>query len=237
MAEKSPELPEAPEALKWIPYGWHHAKTNWESLVKPAVLAVLLLVGFFAYRVGLDKHGEMIEIKDERIKQLNEQIAAYKDRLQGATPDEAAKQMARLQNTVDDQQKELEQIFPKVARRLNDTDKTFLRSRTIEFKAAITALNIYYSNIGDSPLYAHDFSDLFQSIGVPLMSTEQTTCVPGEKGVMVGLKNPSNPSQRAKDFLKILSDANLNPTFTLWKVDPSFSFGNQDFDLFICGKG
>jgi len=90
------EPPEAPETAKWLSWCWHHLHQNWMQLVKPVVLAAIVIAGLAGYQFGNSKSEDLLKLKDERAGFLGDQIAAYKDRLQGASPDQAAGQIAGL---------------------------------------------------------------------------------------------------------------------------------------------
>ncbi len=105
------EAPETPEAFKWIPFAWHHARSSREALMKPAVWGAIALFAFLAYRYGSNESGELVKVKDERISFLNDQLGAYKDRLKGATPDEAAKQIREMQDKLDFDSKKLKLLL------------------------------------------------------------------------------------------------------------------------------
>ena len=91
---ESLEAPAPPAWVKSIHWFLHLLRTNWEALVKPGVLLTVVVVGSTAYWFGTMKSAEVVEVKNERIQFLNDQIIAYKDRLQGATPDEAARRFS-----------------------------------------------------------------------------------------------------------------------------------------------
>src|SRR5271170_5484867 len=92
------DSPEAPDFAKGVIWAWHHIRQNWEALMRLPVVIALVAVGVAAYFSGASRSSEELSVKNERIAFLNDQIAAYKDRLQGASPDQAAKQFAILQN-------------------------------------------------------------------------------------------------------------------------------------------
>src|SRR6516162_2063465 len=112
---ESPTPPQAPEAPDWAQSAiwlWHQVQQHGEALLKPPVLLAFLIIGGVSYFFGSSQgvtefrikeaelHNKDSELhnKDDRIAFLNDQISAYKDRLQGATPDQAAKEIATLRN-------------------------------------------------------------------------------------------------------------------------------------------
>jgi hypothetical protein len=96
----TPEPP-VPEWVQYIVWAWHHSGQNREALMKPPVLVAYVVIAFCAYWFGSSRSSEELSVKNERIAFLNEQIAAYKDRLQGASPDQAAKQLVTLQSKLE----------------------------------------------------------------------------------------------------------------------------------------
>jgi len=90
-----------PPLVANVLWGWDYASEHWQSLMRLPVFILVVIVGVGAYYFGANKNAETISVKDERIGVkderiafLNDQVSAYKDRLQGATPDQAAKEIA-----------------------------------------------------------------------------------------------------------------------------------------------
>src|SRR5450755_3417080 len=96
---EDPEIPglETPESVKLLGWLTRWGRSNWEALVKPPVLTSIVIffgLGYFASRYqAIERH----DLDHEHISFLQDQITAYKDRLQGATPDEAAKRFSTLE--------------------------------------------------------------------------------------------------------------------------------------------
>ena len=105
---KQVEPPEAPEGIKLVRWAVHHVRENAEVLIKGPVIVAVLLVAGAAYYFGKSVSSEEISVQKERISFLGDQVSAYKDRLQGATPDQAAKQIASLQNRVEAYEQKLQ---------------------------------------------------------------------------------------------------------------------------------
>jgi hypothetical protein len=95
-----PEIPEAPEAAKWAAFIHHHLNANREVFMKPPVWAAILIAGGLAYYFGSHNQQELLAVKEERNSFLTDQLNAYKERLRGATPDQAAQQISLLENNL-----------------------------------------------------------------------------------------------------------------------------------------
>jgi hypothetical protein len=101
--DTEPELPEAPEApdmARWVVWAHHHLKANREALMKPPVWFLAAAIGLGAYYFGSHNEHELVGLKDERISFLSDQLSAYKERLRGASPDQAAQQISLLENNL-----------------------------------------------------------------------------------------------------------------------------------------
>lgn len=227
-----PELPEAPEWARALAWLHHHARQNWDLFVKPPVLAALLLVAVSAYYYGKSIQTEQLEIAGERISFLGDQLSAYRDRLKGATPDEAAGQIASLRQKLNDAERKLDVLMPDVSRELHGWQIHRLESRRADLKKYVKYLNVYASTVGDSASYALKILDTLKKIGVPAYGLILAPCIGNDSGVMVGLIDPKKPSEGARHFFEVLKYAGLSPHFTEWNSDASHP--NTDFDLFVC---
>jgi hypothetical protein len=109
-------------------HAWQaHIKDNWKAFIKPPILATVIIIAGLAYNFGVSRGSEVNGIKDERITFLNDQLTAYKDRLQGASPDEAAKQVSELRSQLGHATEKLQMILPDKPRRLEDKEKDVLQ--------------------------------------------------------------------------------------------------------------
>jgi hypothetical protein len=226
----SVEPPDPPEWAKGIVWLWHHSQKHREALMKPPVLLAFAFIAAGAYLYGASRNSEQLAVKDERINFLNDQLAAYKDRLQGATPDQAAKQMVALQTQLQAYVKKFDTLFPEGPRTLKEDQIKILISHKDEMLKFGKPLQIYTGIVGDSTGYAQEFSDFFKSQNIPADGPIPYPCT-GERGVLVGLKDVSRPSNEAKVFRKILEDAQIHTSPTLWASNTNEGL---DFDLWIC---
>jgi len=217
--------PQQVRNMKWL---LESTQRHRYSLTRPPVLAAYVLLALAAYSRGRFDTAALPAVKNERIAFQADQLAAYRERLNGATPDQAAKMMAELQERVDGAEQLLR---PTKFRKLSDAEKAKLRERQDELRSFGHPLFVYAGALGDSPYYASDFIQFFKSIKVDAIGVE-TRCQPSlHEGVMVGMKDPKAPSDHARVFIDILAAAGLRPSTTLWHDPPEQGL---DFDLFIC---
>jgi hypothetical protein len=85
---------------------------------------------------------------------------------------------------------------------------------------------------GDSLWYADDFHDAFLSNDIPNIGPETSLCDDNQNGILVGMKDPSHPTEMASKFIAILTEMGMNPAPTVWSHPPN----DSAFDLFICGE-
>ena len=198
-SQGTPETPEAPDQVKTLLWLWHHTREHREALMKPPVLVAYIVLACAAYWFGASRNSEEIAVKNERLTFANEQLAAYKDRLQGASPDQAAKEIASLRERLELSDQKLKTIFPDNPRRLLQKQKDALISNKEELaKLAPAPLSIYAWFIGDSVNFAADFVSLFSDdLKIQAYGPISTVCDKTERGVLVGLPNQkSHPMRR-----------------------------------------
>lgn len=232
VSTQAPLEPDTPEAFKPVLWLWHHTRRHRAALLRPPVLAACVIVAAIAYWIGVSHSNDLLAVRSERIALLSDQVTAYKDRLQGATPDEAAKLIALLQSRLAESEAKLQIIAPDNPRRLQAKERQRLADHRGKLIRWEEPLFVYTGSLGDSADYAVDFIELFSEIGVRTIGPVMTACRPDNWGVLVGLKNPNTPSDRAKAFIEALDDAGLHPNIARWSAPADR--GGLDFDLFIC---
>jgi hypothetical protein len=231
MAEQI-EPPETPDTLKTALWLWHHSREHREALLKPPVLVAYLFIALGAYWFGSSRNAEELSIKNERLVFANEQLAAYKDRLSGATPDQAAKEIRTLRDKVEASNQKINMMFPEKPRRLNQKQKDVFTGHKDELAKLAPILHIYAWYVGDSARFGSDFALFFSdNLKMPVFGPISTVCDETERGVLVGLPNVDKPSDNAVKFKNILEEAELSPKYTSWNGSPGSQF---EFDLFIC---
>ena len=232
---ESSNSPEPPEIAKNLIWGWHHIQENWEALTRLPVFIAMVAVGVASYFYGASRSGEEISVKNERIAFLNDQIAAYKDRPQGATPDQAAKQIATLQNRLDASEKKLQSIIPEKVRKLTSSQKELLLSKNDDLLKLDQPIFVYAWTVGDSGEFAWDFVSFLSDQKINTIGQiNVNTCRNNEKGIMVGITDFYHPSESAKSFYGILKSAGMSVSYTTWEEGHMQKLTKNDFDLFIC---
>ncbi|MGB7976274.1 MAG: hypothetical protein WCF81_18450 [Roseiarcus sp.] len=216
-----PDVADLPALVTFVRAWQAHIKDNWEAFIKPPILATVIIIAGLAYYFGVSRSSELNGVKDERITFLNDQLTAYKDRLQGASPDEAAKQVSELRSQLGRANEKLQMILPDKPRRLEDKEKDALLRNIDKLKSDIKVLFVYAWLNGDSTEYASDFTKLLSANNIPNIGPIATTCNTAERGILVGLPDPQKPSDSAVEFTKILQEAGLHVGQTLWSSPPS----------------
>jgi hypothetical protein len=176
--------------------------------------------------------GQELSVANERISFLADQVAAYKDRLQGATPDQAAKELSTLRQQLGDANDKLQMLLPDTPRRLTEQQRTSLHAASDWISQHVKTLYLYAWSSGDSMRYAGDFRDQFNKDHVLTEGPILTSCDGKQRGILVGLRDPDRPSEDAMQFTRILQEAGFIVSYTKWETNQEFG---QDFDLFICG--
>jgi hypothetical protein len=77
--------------------------------------------------------------------------------LNGATPDQAAKEIVTLRDRLADTTKRLDSVFPKTMRTLPDTAKKYVISKKDDLLKFGQPILVYAWAIGDSLNYAEEF--------------------------------------------------------------------------------
>jgi hypothetical protein len=118
----TPDGPELPDSLKLVIWAWHHIKSNWELLTRFPVIASVLIVGYICWALGKSVNEERVVIANDRATFLNEQLTAYKDRLNGASPDQAAKQLADFATMLRDYISQVDELKKRQEKQESNSD-------------------------------------------------------------------------------------------------------------------
>jgi hypothetical protein len=232
MSDPMPESPETPEPLRSLLWLWHHTRVHREALTRPPVLLAFAIFAAVGYWLGASHGSTEASIKDQRLAFANDQLAAYKDRLQGATPDQAAQQMTLLQKRVSESEGKLRQLFPENLRQLQPKEKELLLARKEVFAHLSHPLMVFADPIGDSAAYARSFVELFEEQKMETIPISLYPCNTFGNGILVGIKNLSEPSDAAKVFVAALRHAGLAVSTYKWTA--ASNNDTLDFNLFIC---
>ena len=207
--------------------------------MKPPVFVAIIIVASLGVWYGsgrsadrLDVARDNLNVANERIAFLGDQVSAYKDRLQGATPDQAAKQIAILSSNLEQANKKLMLLMPDTPRTLTDSQKQFISEHKAEFPKVLTGIPVFSWIIGDANTYASDFLLEFKKNSIAAFGPISSSCDSSQRGVMVGLKNPENPPVLAASFIHLLTQMGVSPKTTKWEGE---GVSEVDFNLFICG--
>jgi hypothetical protein len=200
-------------------------------LTKPPVLGLALVALAVGFSAGNWHRADVTEVLREKNDFLNSQLGAYKDRLQGASPDEAAKKFSTLENHIAEQDKIFKAITVTHSRTLTAIQKDNLKNKIDRIRADIpTGLPIFSFPLGDSVFYASDIFKFFKDNNVNVLGIFQSACDINERNLLIGVKDPHHPSDSAIDFAKNLSDSGVSTAFTTWADAPQ----NISFDIFVC---
>jgi hypothetical protein len=231
-SESDTQEPEAPEPVRNLRWAIFNVRKYKAELLKCPVLGACisaLVLGFYAGRVW---DGRELSIAGDNIRFLTNEVSSYKDKLNGASPEQAAKQIAALQSEVAQQKSKLQVLMPDAQRRLTDRQKNFISSHAKDFKALFQDPFIYSWSEGDAPEYANAFVQAFQQIGVNAGGIIDTACDDDQRGVLVAIAVVGHPSADAARFKDLLTQMRLNPHYTWWNTDPN---SKPEFALLICG--
>jgi hypothetical protein len=118
-----------------------------------ALLIVCISVFGIAYAIMNWKYTSQIEIYQTRLALKDETIANYKEKLNGATPDEAKKRLEALEALV-------KTISP---RRLSDDQKKIITKLISNTKGVISIT--HDAGAADAKVFAYDLANIFRSCG------------------------------------------------------------------------
>jgi hypothetical protein len=188
-----------------------------------AMLAALAIGYFIKDRLASETISGLTAKNDAQSAEIN----LYKAKLQVGSPDEALKKFAELEKKIDD-------LRPKFERRLSDQQKRDLTAALAPIvKQIVPGLVITTEGTPEQGRYANEFVVLFKKLGLETLgpitgfSTSET-----DRGVMVGLKKPENPSDLALKFIDALRRSGLEVRTIQWEGPVAANFP-IDFDLFI----
>jgi len=199
--------------------------------MRAPVIVVLVAVAGAAYFAGRATRNDQHELDQQRISFLQDQITAYKDRLQGATPDQAAKRFSTLETALATANRKIGRFMPDTKRHLTDADKAFIKTHAAELKKILPSpIELFGMSFGDSIGYASDFSDEFKANGIQAADPIAAPCSDDQDGILVGMKDASKPPANALRFISLLTDMGMHPSPTRWYNAPD----DTAFDLFIC---
>src|ERR1700676_5244749 len=155
----STETPEPLQLRKWI--WWILHKFSQEGTVikgAPILLAMAVLGGAACgYILATAQFGDRLATADDRLKLATEQVGAYKDKLEGANPDQAAEGLAALRAALAEERDERIKIQNMLGPRvLSNTEREAIISAE---RGATEKISLFASpRDGEAFFYAIDWS-------------------------------------------------------------------------------
>ncbi|WP_155253491.1 hypothetical protein [Bradyrhizobium japonicum] len=176
------------------------------------------------------RYGSIISNRDAEIALLKGQRDDYKDKLNGATPDQAKARVDALEAR-------LAALEPKIAaiepRRLKAEQRAALIARLSPPPNTQPRVAIASEPGGDSPQFASDFVSAFRSAG-PWAIEEGSILGIGDRppsGIAVRISNPAEPPPEASIVIRALLAAGIKFDVTPYSLPPHLRI-----QLVICTK-
>lgn len=169
-----------------------------------AVIAIGIVIAGFSELI----HHAEIAGKDATIETQKTEIDAYKDKLNGATPDEAKKQIDNSKARIADLETRVAKVEP---RGLKDNERIAIKA-SLEF-IGVSASNIVLSHelsCTDCAQFATDFGDVLKSAHwgfVP--SGVMGAMMASPKGLAIVTPDAANPLPEAKALADALTAAKI----------------------------
>lgn len=150
------------------------------------------------------------------VSTLRERLQLYQDKLQVASPDDAAKKLNQLQLTIDRLESER-----KRERHLSEQEKSNLKTAFKDVVAALPAFSVAGLHDPESLQYAKEFMEVFDDAGAKVKNKADKgmfplsvdVLSPSEIGIFVGVSNKIKPPQSAILFAETLKKAGFDAKF------------------------
>jgi hypothetical protein len=188
------------------------------------IAAVLILAGGVWWAMDWRYIG-IIANRDAEISSLQIQRDEYKNKLSGASPDQAAQRIAALESRIKD-------IEPKPQRHLTDIQRKKLIETIKPLASDLQQIAVFTEAAREPAQLAIDFYKVFVEAGLnpvgPFISFPNYV---SENGILIGVVDPQKPSDLAVKFINALRSADVE----LATTHGPGSVGKLDFDLFVCG--
>jgi hypothetical protein len=158
---------------------------------------------------------EIISNKDETIRQKDGLIDEYRVKLQGASPQEAAKRIDQLLADLDEAKRKVEKMnVGKPDRHLSPETKGSLKLALQSIVQSLPEISIVALPNPESQQYAKELRELFKDAGLRVTGvswiTFTTTKTDETYGVFIGVKSPDNPPNLAKKLQDAMNKSNFN---------------------------
>jgi len=171
----------------------------------------------------------VIANRDSEISSLKTQRDEYKDKLSGATPDQAAQRVSALEIRI-------RELDPKPQRHLTEDQKKKLVDGLTKLAVDIPQIAVFAEAAREPARFAVEFMGVFKKAGISSLGPIST--IPNfvsETGILVGLIDPEKPSELANKYIEVLRSAGLEIGTTKWQMVIPTPSKNIDFDLYVCG--
>jgi hypothetical protein len=164
--------------------------------------AVLVLAGGMWWAMDWG-YGRVIANRDSEISNLKTQRDEYKDKLSGATPDQAAQRVSALEIRI-------RQLDPKPQRHLTEDQKKKLVDGLTKLAVDIPEIAVFAEAAREPARFAVEFMDVFKKAGIsPLGPISTIPNFVSETGILVGLIDPEKPSELANKYIEVLRSTGL----------------------------
>ena len=198
------------------PFNSETWKQQWAAFWRaPFIMLPLILVAVVVtWQVIEAVHGTEIAGKDATIEALREEVTSYKNKLDGAGPDQAKAQIDEAKAQISDlkaQNSDLEARLVKLEPRRLHAQESSTISASLK-ASGISAGDIFmvHDNCADCARYAADFKEALKVTTWSIVSGEVGGNLPASpKGVAIVTQDPSNPLPEAKAFADALVAAKI----------------------------
>jgi hypothetical protein len=186
---------------------WEKLRTEWE-VIRGAPWSFISVVGVIGAAIWFflaTVNQGTISAKDATIQTLSTQVAAYKDKLNGATPDEAKAMIDSLEKKLNEKIAKLEPRH--LTKEQRDIISGIISGHVNSNYALVVASDM---SCADCKRYANEFISLLPKsnweISTPSVLAASAAST---KGIAVLTPDPTNPLPEADILIKAFSAANI----------------------------
>jgi hypothetical protein len=193
-----------PQWLQDLTAGWPMIRANLPTFAVILLLMFAAVWWFVNYVHGgsISNRDGIISNKDSEIALLRSQRDEYKNKLSGATPDEAKAKIEALEAR-------LSAIEP---RRLGQSIRAALVASLKPPSDSQYSVSISVDMTGDGRQYGSDFKEVFRDAKWAVSDYSVLTGVRPPSGIAISFADKNNPSPEAKLVLSALRDQPISPS-------------------------
>jgi hypothetical protein len=183
--------------------GWPMIKAN-----LPLFAVILVLLSVAIWWVVNWRYDGIVANKDSEITLLKGQRDDYKDKLNGATPDQAKAKMEALESRVATLEPRLAAIEP---RRLTVDQRAALIARLKPPLGTSPTVSVAAEATGDNPQFAADFASVFRSAGGWTIVEPMVMGIGGRppSGIAVTIPDINHPSPEIATIVRAFQTAKI----------------------------